>query len=59
MTVHPKVVNAAVAGAVVTIILWLLTIYTSITPPPETVSAISLLVMTLIGYLTPSPVSKP
>jgi hypothetical protein len=47
----PKIVGGGVAGAVTTIVLWLLDELTPLAPPAVVVGAISLLVTTGVAYL--------
>lgn len=49
-----KIVGGGVAGAVTTIVLWLVDELTPLSPPAVVAGAISLLVTTGIAYLIPS-----
>lgn len=50
---HPKVATSGLAGALSTLVLWLLTLVGVSVPDPVS-AAIVVLVSFLIGYLTPS-----
>jgi hypothetical protein len=49
----PKLVVGGVAGAIMTILLWLVDEFTTLSPPAAVVSAISLLVTTGVAYFVP------
>jgi putative flippase GtrA len=58
MNLHPKVAAGAVAGALTTILMWVLTTFTSVTPTPEVAAAVTTLITLLVSYLTPAPVAE-
>jgi hypothetical protein len=55
----PKVVGGGVAGAVTTIVLWLVDELTPLQPPTAVAAAVSLLVTIGAAYLVPAGVKAP
>lgn len=50
MTVHPKVAAAGAAGAVTTLVVWLLALF-GVTMPAEVATALTTLLMVAAGFL--------
>lgn len=58
MNVHPKVISSGVAGAATILIMWGLAL-AKIQVPPEVASAITVLISSFTGYLTPAGADQP
>ena len=53
-----KIQNAAIAGAIVVLLVWVLRTYAGVELPAEVQSAVTLLISLVVGYLTPIDVSE-
>lgn len=49
---HPKVAGATIAGAISTILMWLLTL-ASVDVPPGVAAAFTTLIALIVGYFVP------
>lgn len=47
-----KVNAGTLSGSLVVVLLWLMNEFASITPPPEVAAALTVIVSTLVGYVT-------
>ena len=54
-----KIVGGGVAGAVTTIVLWLVDELTPLSPPAAVVAALSMVITTIVAYLIPSGATAP
>lgn len=52
-----KVAIPALAGAITTIVFWLLSLW-NIVPPADVAAAVTLLIMSGLGYVTPHGLSE-
>ncbi len=55
MNLHPKVQNAAVAAMIVTVGLFVLSLFSAVVIPATVVAAVTGLVSLVVGYVTPGP----
>lgn len=58
MNVHPKVAAGSLAGALTIILVWGLS-FAKVQIPPEVASAITVLISSFTGYLTPAGSDQP
>ncbi len=55
MNLHPKVQNAAVAAMIVTVSLFVLSLFSAVVIPATVVAALTGLISLVVGYVTASP----
>lgn len=52
---HPKVANAVIVGAIVTILIWIVKLLWSIDVPGEVGAASTTILSFIVSWLTPDP----